>query len=209
MNALVTLDGSAAPLFEADVNTDTIAPLYRESKGGAAKAGERTQDELAHNLFRNRRFDDAGNELPFILNQRPFRNAQFLIGGPNFACGSSRETAATMLAAFGIRCVIAPSIAGIFFDNCFRNGMLPLTLEQGVVEDLARQAANGAAFKLDIASGILTPPQSAPIAFTLPAFRREALLTGADEIAVTLTRSADIAAYRTHVRCERPWEVSL
>ncbi len=114
-----------------------------------------------------------------------------------------------MLAAFGIRCVIAPSIAGIFFDNCFRNGMLPLALEHDLVEDLARQAATGAPFGLDVERGLLTPPEGAPIAFTLPAFRREALLRGADEITVTLARSAQIAAYEVRVGAARPWELPV
>jgi 3-isopropylmalate/(R)-2-methylmalate dehydratase small subunit len=206
MSALVTLVGPAAPLLEADVNTDSIAPLYR-SAGGAAAAGERTQAELASNLFANRRFDRDGNETDFILNRPAFRHATFLIGGPNFACGSSRETAATMLAAFGIRCVIAPSIASIFFDNCFRNFMLPLALDEATVERLGRLAATGANFALDVERGILTPPEGSPIAFTLPAFRRELLLSGADEITVTLARAGEIAAYEAGAMQRRPWEM--
>ena len=206
MSALVTLEGPAAPLLEADVNTDSIAPLYREA-GGAAKAGERTQDELAQNLFANRRFDRDGNETDFVLNRPAFRHAAFLIGGPNFACGSSRETAATMLAAFGIRCVIAPNIASIFFDNCFRNYMLPLELDGETVEGLGRQAVTGANFTLDVERGFLMPPEGPPIAFALPAFRRELLLTGADEITVTLKRADQIAAYEASAKGRRPWEM--
>jgi 3-isopropylmalate/(R)-2-methylmalate dehydratase small subunit len=206
MSALVRIEGPAAPLLEADVNTDTIAPLVRDA-GGAAKAGERTPAELARNLFANRRFDRDGNETGFVLNQTPFRRATFLIAGPNFACGSSRETAATMLSAFGIRCVIAPSIASIFFDNCFRNYMLPLVLDDALVADLGRQAATGAAFALDVAAGVLVPPHGLPIPFTLPAFRRELLLSGEDEITVTLQRSEAIAAYEANVKRARPWEL--
>jgi 3-isopropylmalate/(R)-2-methylmalate dehydratase small subunit len=207
MSALITLEGPAAPLLEPDVNTDSIAPLYREPGGGAAKAGERTPAELARNLFANRRFDSSGKETDFVLNQPLFRQAKFLIGGPNFACGSSRETAATMLAAFGIRCVIAPSFAGIFFDNCFRNYMLPLTLDEETVERLGRQAANGAAFALDVERGVLTPPDGGQIPFTLPAFRRELLLSGADEITVTMKRADQIATYEATATGVRPWEM--
>jgi len=206
MSALVTLEGPAAPLFEPDVNTDSIAPLFRAADG-AAKSGERTRDELARNLFANRRFNRDGTATDFVLNQPLFRYAHFLIGGPNFACGSSRETAATMLSAFGIRCVIAPSFAGIFFDNCFRNYLLPLTLDIELVENLAQQAATGANFALDVERGILTPPHGAPIAFTLPAFRRELLLSGADEITVTLKRSSEIATYEAAAKQLRPWEM--
>jgi 3-isopropylmalate/(R)-2-methylmalate dehydratase small subunit len=206
VSALIALEGPAAPLLEPDVNTDSIAPLYRGA-GGAAKPGERTQVELARNLFANRRFDVTGSETDFVLNRPPFRQAKFLIGGPNFACGSSRETAATMLSAFGIRCVIAASIAGIFFDNCFRNYMLPLVLDPETVENLGRQAQTGDAFKLDVERGILAPPAGPAIEFALPAFRRELLLSGADEITVTLKRADRIAAYEATVKGRRPWEL--
>jgi 3-isopropylmalate/(R)-2-methylmalate dehydratase small subunit len=207
MSALVKLEGRAAPLLEPDVNTDSIAPLYREPGGGAAKAGERTQAELSRNLFANRRFTSDGTETDFVLNQPPFRDAKFLIGGPNFACGSSRETAATMLSAFGIRCVIAPSFASIFFDNCFRNYMLPLALDEPTVQRLGRLAATGATFALDVERGLLIPPEGTAIPFTLPAFRRELLLTGADEISVTLKRAQQIASYEAHAIAQRPWEM--
>lgn len=208
MSALTTLRGPAAPLLEADVNTDTIAPLYRVD-GGAAKSGVRTPAELAANLFAGRRYHADGSErADFVLHQPAFRNARFLIAGPNFACGSSRETAATMLAAFGIRCVIAPSFAPIFFDNCFRNHMLPLVVDAEHVRALAEAAATGAEFVLDVERGTLTPPAGEPIVFALPSFRRDLLLTGADEVTLTLRRAGEIAAYAARVSSERPWELA-
>ncbi|MCJ0765888.1 3-isopropylmalate dehydratase small subunit [Variovorax terrae] len=206
MTALVTLSGAAAPLFQPDINTDTIAPLVR-SAGGAQPVGLRSQAELAQRLFGPWRYQADGRENPdFVLNQAPYRQARFLIGGPNFACGSSRETAATMLQAFGIRCVIAPSFGQIFRDNCFRNHMLPLMLEAATVQRLAQAARGGAAFHLDLEAMTLTPPDGEPISFTLPDFRREMLLAGADEVEVTLRREPAIAAYQQRVRRERPWE---
>lgn len=206
MTALATLSGSAAPLLKADINTDTIAPLVR-GQAGPQPAGIRSQAELAQRLFGPWRYLPDGSENPqFVLNQPPFRQARFLIAGPNFACGSSRETAATMLDAFGIRCVIAPSFGLIFHDNCFRNHMLPLALDWEVVQRLGEQASSGAAFQLDLASCTLTPPGGEPISFSLPAFRRDLLLRGTDEVEQTLGREAEIARWQQQARQLRPWE---
>jgi 3-isopropylmalate/(R)-2-methylmalate dehydratase small subunit len=207
MSALVTLSGAAAPLLRPDINTDTIAPLVRGASG-LQPVGLRSREELAQRLFGPWRYQADGSENPdFVLNQPPFRAARFLVGGPNFACGSSRETAATMLNAFGIRCIVAPSFGLIFYDNCFRNHMLPLVLDEPTVRDLAAQAATGADFALDLQAMTLTPPDGRTIAFTLPEFRRSMLLQGADEVAVTLAREEQIAAYQSRVRAERPWEL--
>lgn len=205
--ALVTLTGPAAALLQSDINTDTIAPLVR-GNAGPQPAGIRSEAELAQRLFGPLRYRPNGQENPdFVLNQPPFRQAPFLIAGPNFACGSSRETAATMLHAFGIRCVIAPSFGLIFHDNCFRNHMLPLTLDWATVQRLGEQAAAGGAFTLDLHACTLTPPAGAPIAFTLPGFRRDMLLSGTDELAVTLRRQEAIEAWQANSRQQRPWEL--
>ena len=208
MPGLVTLTGPAAALLQADINTDTIAPLVR-GHSGPQPAGIRSEAELAQRLFGPLRYLPDGQENPeFVLNQPPFRQASFLIAGPNFACGSSRETAATMLKAFGIRCVIAPSFGLIFHDNCFRNHMLPLSLDWTTVQRLGAQAASGAAFTLDLQACTLTPPEGPALAFTLPGFRRDMLLSGADELEVTLRRQEAIAAWQAHSRTQRPWEMS-
>ena len=208
MPGLVTLTGPAAPLLQADINTDTIAPLVR-GNAGPQPAGIRSESELAQRLFGPLRYLPTGQENPdFVLNQPPFRQAVFLIAGPNFACGSSRETAATMLKAFGIRCVIAPSFGLIFHDNCFRNHMLPLSLDWATVQRLGEQAASGGAFKLDLQACTLTPPDGTPIPFSLPGFRRDMLLSGVDELEVTLRRQDAIAAWQANSRRKRPWEMA-
>jgi 3-isopropylmalate/(R)-2-methylmalate dehydratase small subunit len=206
MSALVRLTGPAAPLLQPDNNTDTIAPLVR-GQAGPQPAGIRSQEDLAQRLFGPWRYRPDGSDNPdFVLNRVPFRAARFLIAGPNFACGSSRETAATMLNAFGIRCVVAPSFGGIFHDNCFRNHMLPLALPWETVQRLGAAAASGGTFVLDLERCTLAPPEGEAVAFTLPAFRREMLLKGADEVEVTLGRQDAIAAWQARARVERPWE---
>jgi 3-isopropylmalate/(R)-2-methylmalate dehydratase small subunit len=206
MDPLRQLSGHAAALPAADINTDTIAPLVRGGSG-VQPAGIRPQHELAARLFGPWRYRADGSEEPgFVLNREPFRRASFLVAGPNFACGSSRETAATMIKAFGIRCVIAPSFGGIFQDNCWRNGMLPLVLDRPVVERLLARAAQGAVFTLDVEGCTLTVDGEPPIAFSVPSFRRDMLLTGADEVQVTLQRSAQIQAWQDAARAQRLWE---
>jgi len=205
--ALVTLRGPAAALMRPDINTDVIAPLVRSS-GGMQPVGLRSRAELAQRLFGPWRYQADGSENPeFVLNRTPFRTARFLIAGPNFACGSSRETAATMLNAFGIRCVIAPSFGLIFHDNCFRNHMLPLVLDESTVRELAAQASDGGDFALDLGQCTLTPPDGRTIHFGLPVFRQSLLLQGTDEVAVTLARGDAITAHQERVRASRPWEL--
>jgi len=206
MNALVTLDGPAAALLQADINTDTIAPLVR-GQAGPQPAGIRSDAELAQRLFGPRRYRADGTPDPaFVLNQPPFDRARFLIAGPNFACGSSRETAATMLRAFGIRCVIAPSFGGIFRDNCFRNHMLPIVLDWPLVQALGHTAQAGIPFHLDVAAGTLTPQGEPAVHFSVPAFRRDALLQGRDDVELALQRAAAIDDWQHRARSERPWE---
>ncbi len=129
----------------------------------------------------------------------------FLIAGPNFACGSSRESAAQWLRAFGIRCIIAPSFGGIFFDNCFRNGMLPLVLPIDQVETLAQEAEREGAFALDLEAGELRVPDGDVIPVTLPAFRRSILIHGADELGITLMQTAEIDRYQAAAKARHPW----
>jgi 3-isopropylmalate/(R)-2-methylmalate dehydratase small subunit len=206
MSALIELRGTAAAMLTPNINTDTIAPLVR-SGSGPQPAGIRSEAELAQRLFGPWRYEADGSEKPdFVLNRPPFREARFVIGGPNFACGSSRETAVTMLKAFGVRCVIAPSFGQIFQDNCFRNHMLPLVMDWEVVRHLGALAADGAEFMLDMEASTLTPPDGRAISFSLPVFRREMLMQGADEVAITLARSDGILAWQQAARAQRPWE---
>jgi len=202
---LTTLVGPAAPLMIANVNTDMIAPLYMPGSAGRQTFAMSPED-LARLLFAGWRYDKAGGELPdFVLNRAPFRAAKFIVAGPNFGCGSSRDTAPRMLAAFGIRCAIAPSFGGIFFDNCFKAGVLPMILPDDAVQALATAAESGEDFALDLAAQTLTAPSGTLRHFDLPAFRREQLLTGADDITLTLRRNNEILAYQAREQALRPW----
>lgn len=208
MSALIELRGPAAAMLSPNINTDIIAPLVRAG-GGPQPAGIRSDTELAQRLFGPWRYDSSGAENPdFVLNQPPFREARFLLAGPNFACGSSRETAATMLKAFGIRCVIAPSFGQIFQDNCFRNHMLPLVLDLEIVQRLGTLAGSGADFLLDVARSTLIAPGGSEYRFSLPSFRQAMLLRGEDEVAITLGRADQISAYQQTAKTRRPWEWS-
>jgi 3-isopropylmalate/(R)-2-methylmalate dehydratase small subunit len=206
MTPLTTLGGPAAPLLIDNVNTDVIAPMYRPAQAGILRGLAVTRSDLAGMLFAGWRYDVEDREIPeFVLNQPPFRSARFLLAGANFGCGSSRDTAALMLSAFGIRCVVAPSFGEIFRDNCFKAGMLPLVLERDVVTALAQEAKDGSDFGLDLSVQTLQTPSGRIVAFDVPAFRREQLLSGADEITLTLRRSKEILAFQERERAARPW----
>jgi 3-isopropylmalate/(R)-2-methylmalate dehydratase small subunit len=206
LSALTTLVGPAAPLLVANINTDTIAPMYTPGAADRPQAFAMSPEDLARHLFAGWRYDKQDRELEdFVLNRTPFRSARFVIGGANFGCGSSRDTAPRMLEAFGVRCVIAPSFGGIFFDNCFKAGVLPMVLADEDVRSLAAEAESGAAFALDVAAQSLTSPSGKICRFDLPAFRREQLLTGADDITLTLRRNNEILAHQTREKRLRPW----
>ncbi len=206
MEPLTTLVGPAAAMPMANINTDAIAPLFTPATAGQPRAFSLTQEEMARRLFANWRYDANDNELPdFVLNRAPFRQAKFIIGGANFGCGSSRDTAPKMLSAFGIRCVVAPGYGGIFYDNCFKIGVIPIVLDNHAVETLIHEAREGKDFSLDVGAQTLTDPTGKTWPFELSAFRREQLLTGADDISLTLRRNTDIMAYQTRERALRPW----
>jgi 3-isopropylmalate/(R)-2-methylmalate dehydratase small subunit len=206
MEALTKLAGPAAPLMMPNINTDMIAPMSTPANAGKPRAFSLSQVELAKLLFASWRYDAQDNEISdFVLNRSPFRQARFLIAGDNFGCGSSRDTAPAMLSAFGIRCIVAPSFGAIFSDNCYKIGMLPMVLDETTVETLARAAEDGGDFVLDVAAQMLGAPNGSRVPFALPAFRREQLLTGADDISLTLRRGAEIAAYQERERSIRPW----
>lgn len=200
---LIRAEGIAAALMSANINTDIVAPPGR---GGAARDRYGAVDDGAARVFGPWRYADDGSErADFILNRMPFRNASFLVAGENFGCGSSRETAPMWLRAFGLRCIIAPSFGGIFYDNCFRNGILPLRVERTLCERLAEQAMSGRSFRLDMVSDQLTSPDGDVIAFDLPPFRRALLVDGVDEIATIEAESDAIARYQADAYAKRPW----
>jgi 3-isopropylmalate/(R)-2-methylmalate dehydratase small subunit len=206
MSALTLLNGPAAPLLIDNINTDLIAPMFRPAEASTLRGLAIKPGDLAGMLFAGLRYDAQDREIPeFVLNRPLFRKARFMFGGANFGCGSSRDTAALMLSAFGIRCVVAPSFGEIFRDNCFKAGMLPLVLEREIVVSLAEEAKDGAEFGLDVAAQTLRAPSGRTVRFDLPAFRREQLVTGADEITLTLRRNAEILAYQERERALHPW----
>jgi 3-isopropylmalate/(R)-2-methylmalate dehydratase small subunit len=200
MEPFTTVTAVAAPIDLPNVDTDRIIPARFLRKPRSP--------EYARYLFHDVRFADDGAERPdFVLNQAPYRDARILVAAENFACGSSREMAVWALQAYGIRAVIAPSFGDIFFENCFKNGLLPVVLPAGLVASL-RQALHdrpGATMTVDLDAQAVTGPDGARHAFTVDAFRREALRRGQDEIALTLSHEAAIAAFEAQHARAMPW----
>ncbi|WP_306225793.1 3-isopropylmalate dehydratase small subunit [Bosea beijingensis] len=199
----LNFSGVAAPLVVENVNTDAIIPAsYLRS----------TSADLAEGLFARWRYDEAGAENPdFVLNRPPFRTSALIFAGPNFGCGSSREAAVWALVRFGIRCVAAPSFADIFYENAFRNGLLPAIVSQddlAVALELAC-VPDGASFAVDLPAATISGPAGHVMDFCIPPFRREALLRGDDEIETTLRLDGDIARFTAADRIARPWIHSI
>jgi 3-isopropylmalate/(R)-2-methylmalate dehydratase small subunit len=200
MNKLTTLDGIAAPLPMINVDTDKIIPQQH------CKTVERSG--LGKGLFDELRYRDDGSENPdFILNRPAYRQAKILVAGENFGCGSSREHAPWALLDFGIRCIIAPSFADIFYNNCFKNGVLPLKLPQETVDQLMDDAGKGsnARVAIDVERQTITRPDGQILHFDIDPFRKHCLLNGLDEIALTLADSPAIDAFEASNRLSQPW----
>src|SRR5256885_2298800 len=180
MDKFTTLTGVAVPINMTHVDTDRIIPknyLKTIKRTGLGKA-----------LFAEMRYDAAGREDPeFILNKAPFRKASIIVAGENFGCGSSREHAPWALLDFGIRCVIAPSFADIFFNNTFKNGILPITLPKEIVDEMMEDARKGAnaVMTIDLATQTITRPDGEKVHFEVDAFRKHCLLNGLDDIGLT------------------------
>ncbi len=200
MKKFTTFTGIAAPLPPINMNTDKIIParfLKTIKRSG-----------LGASLFKDLRFDPDGSEKPdFVLNQAPFRDAAILLVGENFGCGSSREHAPWALLDFGIRCVIGPSFADIFYNNAFKNGLLLIILPQAEVDALMEDARRGANARLtvDLENQRITPTGGAAIAFDIDPFRRHCLLNGLDDIGLTLAKADKIDAYEARQRAAQPW----
>lgn len=196
----VRFRGIAAPLPLSNVNTDAIIPSsYLRSE----------TSDLARGLFGRLRFDEAGNERSeFVLNHETYRNAEILLAGANFGCGSSREAAVWALCRFGMRCVAAPSFADIFYENAFRNGLLAAIVDQADFDALVARieaGLGGAEVEVDLENQTITHGSDFKLRFGVPAFRREALLAGDDEISATLRHDDDIARYVASSRAGQPW----
>ena len=200
MDKFTTLTGVAAPLPMVNVDTDMIIPKQ------FLKTIKRTG--LGVNLFDEMRYDDNGNENPdFVLNKPAYRNAQVLVAGENFGCGSSREHAPWALLDFGIRCVIAPSFADIFYNNCFKNGILPITLPQEEVDKLMDDAQRGAnaVLTVDLENQTISGPDGGAIAFEVDPFKKECLLKGLDDIGLTLKNETAIGQFEESYSSQMPW----
>lgn len=200
MEKFTILSGVAAPMGVINIDTDMIIPknyLKTIKRTGLGKA-----------LFADRRYNDAGEERPeFVLNQPAFRAAKILVAGENFGCGSSREHAPWALLDFGIRCVIAPSFADIFYGNMFKNGMLPIRLPASRVNELIRFLTElpGAEIVVDLENRTVTGPDGLVDTFDVPEFSRHCLLNGLDEIGLTFEKADKINAYEQQRAVEQPW----
>ncbi|MFK7942871.1 MAG: 3-isopropylmalate dehydratase small subunit [Paracoccaceae bacterium] len=200
MTPFAQVSGAAAPLMEANVNTDVIVRIERLS--------EFASDALEPYAFEAWRFQDDGTEnADFVLNQSPWRGAPILLAGQNFGCGSSREGAVHALGCVGIRAVIAPSFGGIFRNNCYQNGMLPVVLPEDVVAGFAEIARlqPDAPFEIDLERQVVVPPNGAPVPFEIDGLRKQALLAGVDDLGLTAERLPEIADWQDRDRAARPW----
>jgi 3-isopropylmalate/(R)-2-methylmalate dehydratase small subunit len=195
-----TLTGVAAALPMRNIDTDMIIPKQ------FLKTIKRTG--LGKSLFFEMRYDQDGKELPdFVLNQPAYRKAEILVTGENFGCGSSREHAPWALLDFGIRCVIAPDFADIFYNNCFKNGILPIKLPQADVDKLLDDASRGsnATVTVDLAKQEIRGPDGGTIKFEVDGFRKQCLMQGLDDIGLTLQKDKAIEAYEKNAATTREW----
>ncbi|TCO73610.1 3-isopropylmalate dehydratase small subunit [Rhodovulum euryhalinum] len=200
MEKFTKLTGIAAPLPLVNVDTDMIIPKQ------FLKTIKR--EGLGVNLFDEMRYDDNGNEKSdFVLNQPAYRTAEVLVAGDNFGCGSSREHAPWAIKDFGIRCIVAPGFADIFFNNCFKNGILPIVLPQDQVDILMKDAEKGANARMtvDLENQTITTSDGVEIAFDVDPFRKHCLIEGLDDIGLTMEKAPAIASFESRMAQERPW----
>jgi len=200
MDKFTTLTGVAAPLPMINIDTDKIIPkqyLKTIKRSGLGTA-----------LFADMRYNDDGSEKQdFILNQPAYRKSSLLIAGDNFGCGSSREHAPWALLDFGIKCVIATSFADIFYNNCFKNGILPIILPQEDIDKLMDDAGRGsnAVITVDLEAQEISGPDGGKIAFELAPHRKRCLIEGLDDIGLTLEKTDTITEFETTMKKTRPW----
>ena len=200
MEKFTTLEGVAAPLKIINVDTDMIIPKQY------LKTIKRTG--LGKGLFSEQRYKDDGSENPdFILNKPAYRNSKVLVAGDNFGCGSSREHAPWALLDFGIRCVISTSFGDIFYNNCFKNGILPIKVSPEDLKKLMDDAERGAnaTISVDLEAQTIKGPDGGSIHFDIDPARKHVLLEGLDDIAATMKEGPEISAYEQKVNAQRPW----
>ena len=200
MKNFTVLSGPAAALPMINVDTDQIIP--KQYLSAITRAG------LGKGLFHDFRYDTDDQEKPdFVLNLEPYRNAKILLAGDNFACGSSREHAPWALDDFGIRCVIAPGFADIFFNNCVKNGLLLIVMEEAKVNELMALAENPQSCEMtvDLEAQTVTLTNGSSVAFEIEAARKHRLLNGLDDIEITLQKGAEISAFEARQKAALPW----
>jgi len=200
MQPFTTLTGVAAPLDIMNVDTDMIIPKQY------LKTIKRTG--LGTGLFAEMRFNEDGTENPdFVLNKPAYRKAEILVAGDNFGCGSSREHAPWALLDFGIRCVISTSFADIFYNNCFKNGILPIKVSQSDLDKLMEDARRGAnaTMTVDLQSQEIHGPDGGIVKFDMDEFRKHLLLNGLDDIGLTMEKAPAIDSYESKAAQSRPW----
>lgn len=199
MEKFTTQTGVAAPLNMVNVDTDMIIPKQ------FLKTIKRTG--LKEGLFSEMRWDENGNSKNFVLDQPPYRNAKILVAGDNFGCGSSREHAPWALLDFGIRCIIAPDFADIFYNNCFKNGILPIRLPQEQIDMLMEDAGKGAnaTMTVNLEAQEITRPDGEKIPFEVESFRKHCLLNGLDDIGLTLQKEDKIDSFEAGRKDTQPW----
>ncbi|MGB1790771.1 MAG: 3-isopropylmalate dehydratase small subunit [Paracoccaceae bacterium] len=200
MDKFEKLSGIAAPMPLINIDTDMIIPkvfLKTIKRSG-----------LGVNLFDEMRYLDDGSENPdFVLNKPQYREAEILVAGDNFGCGSSREHAPWAIKDFGIRCVISTSYADIFFNNCFKNGILPIVLPKAQVDVLMKDAEKGsnARIEVDLEAQTVTTSDGETFSFEVDAFKKHCLLNGLDDIGLTMEKAAFIDAYESKLQVSHPW----
>lgn len=200
MDKFEKLSGVAVPMPLINIDTDMIIPkvfLKTIKRSG-----------LGVNLFDEMRYDDDRAEIPdFVLNKAQYRNAEILVAGDNFGCGSSREHAPWAIKDFGIRCIISTSFADIFYNNCFKNGVLPIILPQEKVDALMKDAEKGsnARIDIDLADQTVTSSDGDVYSFEVDTFKKHCLLNGLDDIGLTMEKVGSIDNYEAKLSSERPW----
>ena len=198
MEKFITLKGIAAPLPMINVDTDMIIP--KQFLKTIKRSG------LGKNLFHELRFDIQGNiKNDFVLNWDPYKKATILIAGDNFGCGSSREHAPWSLLDFGFKCIVAPSFADIFYNNCFKNGILPIRLNQEKVNILMTEAKNKNQLTINLDEQIIILEDENAIEFDIDPFRKKCLIEGLDDIGLTLQKKDKISKYEESIKLSHPW----
>jgi 3-isopropylmalate/(R)-2-methylmalate dehydratase small subunit len=199
MEKFTTLSGVAAPLPMVNVDTDMIIPKQ------FLKTIKRTG--LKEGLFYEMRWTADGQKKDFILDQPAYKDAKILVAGPNFGCGSSREHAPWALLDFGIRCVISEGFADIFYNNCFKNGILPIKLPKEIIDKLMDDASRGsnAIIEVDLEKQEIKGPDGGTVHFDIDPFRKHLLLNGLDDIGLTMEKASDIDTFEKKQKEAQPW----